>query len=237
MNGLLTQLRKKVIQTCLKPIYERLATLEGLALNPRRRILHEVAGYLVSAEVPGDYLEFGVFQGATFSYAFQRLAPEFAGMRFVAFDSFQGLPRPQGLDAQDGYSSSFHENQYACTESEFVSNLKKAGVNLQRVSVVKGWFADTLTPENAMAHGVDKVAVAWIDGDLYESTVPVLNYLTPRLTTGSVILFDDWRCFRNHPDFGEQRACREWLNDNPQITLREFLPFGWHGQAFTVVVR
>jgi len=76
--------------------------------------------------------------------------------------------------------------------------------------------------------------VAWIDCDLYDSTVPVLEYLAPRLTVGSVVVFDDWRCYRNHPDFGEQRACREWLQRNPRLSLRELLSFGWNGIAFTV---
>ena len=78
------------------------------------------------------------------------------------------------------------------------------------------------------------MAAAYIDCDLYESTVPVLRFLTKRLSVGSVILFDDYRCFRNLPDFGQQLACREWLEANSHIRLRDLFQFGWHGQAFTV---
>jgi O-methyltransferase len=84
-------------------------------------------------------------------------------------------------------------------------------------------------------YAIERIAVAWIDCDLYESTVPVLKFITPHLCVGSVIVFDDWRCYRNHPDFGEQRACREWLEANPGIKLRELLSFGWNGIAFTIV--
>jgi O-methyltransferase len=49
-----------------------------------------------------------------------------------------------------------------------------------------------------------------------------------------VLLFDDWRCFRNLPEFGEQRACAEWLARNPQIRLNDFFEFGFGGKAFTV---
>ena len=69
---------------------------------------------------------------------------------------------------------------------------------------------------------------------IYKSTVPVLRFITPYLSQGSVLLFDDWRCFRNLPDRGQQRACREWLQANPQIELHEFVSFGFHGKAFTV---
>jgi O-methyltransferase len=62
----------------------------------------------------------------------------------------------------------------------------------------------------------------------------VLEFNVLRLSVGTVLLFDDWRCYRNLADFGQQRACREWLERNPKITLNEFVDFGFHGQAFTV---
>jgi len=104
------------------------------------------------------------------------------------------------------------------------------------VRTVKGWFSESLTDEMAARHGIDKVAAAWIDCDLYESTVPVLRFLTPRLLTGSVLIFDDWRCFHNIPVRGEQRAVHEWQAENPHITLHTLIDFGWHGAAFTVEI-
>lgn len=230
---------KIIYRTLLKPIYARLAQIERRMQEPVNRrfvAVEEIADYLFGAQIPGDYLEFGVAWGTTFSYACNRFSmyPEHKDMRFFALDSFEGLPNPKGLDAVDGYTATFYESQFACSEEDFVRNLKRAGVNLDRVTLVKGWFDQSLTPENAAQHGIDKVAAAWIDCDLYESTVPVLKFITPRLSTGSVIAFDDWRCFRNSPDFGEQRACREWQAENPHIILHELYSFGWHGIAFTV---
>ncbi|MBI4849796.1 MAG: class I SAM-dependent methyltransferase [Nitrospirae bacterium] len=196
--------------------------------------IDNLADYLVNAEIPGDFLEFGVFQGTTFSYACKILSPLFKEMKFVALDSFEGLPKPQGLDAEGNFSSGFYKGQFACAEADFIRNIENAGVNMERVKLVKGWFDRTLTPQMAESNGIDKIAAAWIDCDLYESTVPVLSFITPYLSVGSVILFDDWRCFRNLPDYGQQRACREWLDANPQIVLKEFISFGFHGQSFTV---
>jgi O-methyltransferase len=220
-------------------ITSRVDILEDRFVNYYRNrwnAIDDLADYLVGAKVSGDYLEFGVFKGATFSYACKVMSPLFEEMRFVALDSFEGLPKPKGLDADKGYTSGFYEGQFACSEDEFVSNLKKANVNLEKVMVVKGWFDQMLKPENLKQSKVDvnKVAAVWIDCDLYESTVPVLQFLTTRLSVGSVILFDDWRCFRNLPGFGQQLACREWLDANSQITLHDLFSFGWHGQAFTV---
>ncbi len=218
----------------IKVLQERVATLEYRAFNRRFYAIHQIAEYLVSAQLPGDYAEFGVYQGTTFAHAYRLIAPYFEEMKFVAFDSFEGLPRPEGVDAVDGYTSNFHEQEFSCSEEEFLERMQDAGVDLSRVRTVKGWFDKTLSPPDTKKHGLEKVAAAWIDCDLYKSTVPVLDYLTSRLITGSVIAFDDWKCFRNQPDYGEQRAAAEWLEANPQIQLRELFSYGWYGMVFTV---
>jgi O-methyltransferase len=237
LRAVLKSIRHPIQKIFLRGVYRRIEQLEYRSINRRYYAVEQVAEYLIGAQIPGDYCEFGVWQGTTFSHAFKVMAPYFPDMRFIAFDSFEGLPVPRGIDAVDGYSSHFYETQFACSEEDFIRNLRRNGVNLARVRTVKGWFNKTLTEQAATSHGVDRIAVAWIDCDLYESTVPVLDYLTGRIEAGSVILFDDWRCFRNLPDFGQQRAVREWLERNPGLVLRELLSFGWNGTAFTVATR
>jgi hypothetical protein len=225
-------LRKRV-----SSLEERVATLEYRSFNRRFYAIHQIAEYLISAQVPGDYAEFGVYQGTTFSHAYKMIAPYFEDMKFVAFDSFEGLPKPEGVDAVNGYTSNFHEQEFSCTEEEFIESVSNAGVDVSRVLAVKGWFDETLAPPEKSDFGLEKIAAAWVDCDLYKSTVPVLKFLTSRLSTGSVIAFDDWRCFRNQPDFGEQRAVAEWLEENPQINLRELFSYGWYGAVFTVHIK
>lgn len=220
----------------LRDLYNRIGQAEYRSFNRRFYAIEQVTEYLIGAQVPGDYLEFGVYQGTTFIHAYKFMSSHFEDMKFVAFDSFEGLPAPKGIDILEGYTSHFGEGQFACSEEEFLANLQEANVEMEKVVVVKGWFDEALKPESVRdsAMDIDKVAAAWIDCDLYESTVPVLRFLTTRISVGSAILFDDWRCFRNLPNFGQQLACREWLDANPQIKLRDLFSFGWHGQAFTV---
>ena len=235
------RIRKKIdgyiresVQGKLGDVDARIRDLEYRSVNRRFYAVEQIAEYLVGAQVPGDYLEFGVYQGATFRHAFKCLSPYFREMRFVAFDSFEGLPEPRGVDAAGGYTGNFRRSDFACSEAQFRAALAASGADMSRVRIVKGWFDETLLPGKEKEHGIDKAAVAWIDCDLYESTVPVLKFLTPRLSAGSVIAFDDWRCFRNSPEHGEQKACREWLAANPRIRLDELFAFGWNGMTFTV---
>lgn len=214
----------------------RLAWTEKRLYNRRWAAVEEMADYLTGARIEGDYCEFGVYRGDTFGYVCKvtALSAALRHMRCFAFDSFQGLPRPKNIDALNGYSSNFQEGDFACSKNEFEGNLRVQGINMNRITIVEGWFEETLSEQRATASGIGKIAAAWIDGDLYESTVPVLQFLNRRLSVGSIVLFDDWRVFRNLPDHGEQRACTEWLKENPQISLRELFSFGHHGLAFTV---
>jgi O-methyltransferase len=200
----------------------------------RYNCIDKLADYLVGAQLPGGYFEFGVSQGVTFSYAMRIMQGLFPHMEFVALDSFEGLPAPSGQDAVQGYTSGFQAGEFACTRETFLSNVASAGGDINRVKIVEGWFDQSLAKGDRRTAELGKVAAAWIDCDLYESTIPVLDFLTDRLSVGTVLLFDDWRCFRNLPDRGEQRACREWLERNPQIALRDFVDFGFHGVSFTV---
>jgi hypothetical protein len=228
------RLRREFQRWLVPDIYERLARVEYHGFNRRFYAVEQVAEYLIGAQVPGDYLEFGVYKGSTFAHAYKLMGNLFPHMRFVACDSFEGLPAPRGIDAAGGYTSHFHERQFACSKDEFLENQRRQGVDLARVITIEGWFEQTLTDSVRSAHRLDRLAFAWIDCDLYESTVPVLKFITPMLSVGAVVLFDDWRCYRNLPEFGQQRAVREWLEANPSIQLAELMPFGWNGQVFTV---
>jgi len=235
LKGLLRIVRHPIQYLFLRGVYNRIRQLEYRAFNRRYFGIEQVSEYLVGAQIPGDYCEFGVWQGTTFIHAYKSMAPLFPEMRFVAFDSFEGLPDPKGIDAKDGYSSHFYKGQFASPQEAFLKNLRSNKVKLGRVISIKGWFDKTLSPENASEHGIDKIAVAWIDCDFYESTIPILDYLTTRVSAGSVLAFDDWHCYRNHPDYGQQRAVREWLERNPQISLAPLFSFGWNGMVFTIV--
>src|SRR5450432_804103 len=229
--GLLKRLA--TLDSKVNKLQARLDFIDRWRTNYRFSAIERLADYLVGAQIAGDYVEFGVYQGTTFAYAYQWLVPYFKDMQFVAVDSFEGLPEPTGLDAENGYTSNFHQGEFACSEEQFISNLKANGVDMNRTQLIKGWFDQTLASENAEKYGVTKIAAAWIDCDLYESTIPVLEFITSRLSTGAVLLFDDWGCFRNQPDYGQQRAINSWLEHNPRIKLHPLFDFSWHGRAFT----
>lgn len=193
------------------------------------KMLANAFSYAQAEQVEGDYAEFGAWKGRTFVEAW-RTARRFPAYkrRFVAFDSFEGLPEIRDVDG----GGQWYAGQFAFARAAFESRLRRARIPAEDVTIVEGFFDRTLARPDLIP--LDQVAVAWVDCDLYESTVPVLDYLTDRLVPGAVLAFDDWYCFRGARDKGETKACTEWLERNPHISLVPWRQFHWAGQAFLV---
>jgi len=204
-------------------------------------IVYKAAKILGAEKVEGDYLEFGVLGGKSLIRAYRIMKDVFKEhqevhygrseadaaqigviwekMRFFAFDSFEGLPP---LDRVDSQGSDFAQGKYASSEALFRENLVRAGVPPEKVVTIPGWFEKTCTQETVRKHGIRKAAIVNIDCDLYSSTRTALDFVGPLLVDGSIIIFDDWYCFRGNPGLGEQRAFNEWKTTMKGWTFTEF---------------
>jgi hypothetical protein len=182
-------------------------------------------GYCANNKIDGDYAEFGVFKGHTTIEAWKASQRHgLSAMNFWLFDSFEGLPEVRGED-KDG---PFETGEFKFDRQSYERTLEANNVDLTRVHIVPGYF-DASLPKVKPDR---KLSVVWIDCDLYESTVPVLEWLTGKLADGAVICFDDWFTFSGRPDKGEQRATSEWLASNPSISLMPYRDFHWAGKSF-----
>jgi hypothetical protein len=175
----------------------------------------------VMNEVDGDYHEFGVFKGRSFIKAatnFKKLLPakRFEPMNFWAYDSFEGLPETNDPTAP----AHFHKGSFTASEQSFLNNVRTAGVNMEKVKTVRGFYDKSLTQEKAReVFKKRKIAMTYIDCDIYESAAPIFDFITPGLQMGSVIVIDDWVRHHAHPNHGMQRAYYEWLEKNPGIAM------------------
>jgi O-methyltransferase len=230
---------------------------ERPAPAPSDTIVTKAAWIMAGNQIAGDYLEFGVFRGVSFAAAYHALRGVFetagsdhmvevghhsqadaaairriwASLRFFAFDSFAGLPKPAGVDTA---SPLFKEGKYACSLEEFRNNLRRAGVPSDRVVAVPGWFEETCTPAIRDRHQMQRAGIVFVDCDLYESTTQVLEFITPLLQSGTVIVFDDWYHFSASAGHGEQRAFAEWSRRLPQWQFAEYHKEGAFRTSFIV---
>jgi O-methyltransferase len=164
--------------------------------------------YALANGVSGDYLEFGVFKGASLLNA-QKRADELklGAMRFIGFDSFEGLP-----DEPDQHKEMFYKGQYSCSEQQVRAWLSQYGADWQRLILVPGFYAATLTPERKRELGLTKCAVAMLDCDIYSSTNLALTWIDDLISPGSVLIFDDWNAYGDDEaswQDGQRRAMLE----------------------------
>jgi hypothetical protein len=181
-----------------------------------------------------DYLEFGVYRGFTLWYA-QALIKDFGvrDMRCFGFDSFAGLPRPNGIDVST-QEPGFYEGAFFVKRATVEADLTHHGTDWSRTALVEGWYEDTLVPQTRAELGLRRCSVCVVDCDLYESARRVLEFVEPLLADGSCLLFDDWNMYQRDPDKGERRAFAELLMRRPDIRADPLLEFGTHGQGFVL---
>jgi hypothetical protein len=209
--------------------------------------LHTAASFVAWNQIEGDYLEFGVYRGGSFATAYRAIHDQrrrrfsLAGnspsylekdqprSRFFAFDSFSGLPKGPGARHSD-----YAPGAYACSQEEFTQNIAGQGVDLKDVVIVPGFYDKTLNNQTKEQHKLRRAAVVMIDCDLYESTVPVLEFLTDLVDQGTILIFHDWFRFKGSPKCGEQRACREWQKRYPQLELVEYWREGPQAVSFLI---
>jgi hypothetical protein len=243
---------RKTLKRLIRPL--RLAAgrfvLQERNLVDKDGCIHAAASFISWNQIEGDYLEFGVWRGASFSVAFHAIergrrivaqampkTPEFQRWlsqrpRYFAFDSFEGLPEGDAARQTD-----YAAGAYACSEREFRANVAADDVDMSRVVTVPGMFDRSLNASAKARHALKRAALIFIDCDLYESTVPVLDFCTDLVGQGTIIVFQDWFRFQGRPDQGEQRACKEWLERNPQFELIEYWREGPQAVSFLVNMR
>ena len=161
--------------------------------------------------VPGDLIETGVWRGGAtiFMRAVLKAHGETQRLVWVA-DSFEGLPLPdtQKYPGDSGNWTSEVLRYLAVSMDEVKANFAKYDLLDDQVRFLKGWFKDTLPKAP-----IEKLAVLRLDGDMYSSTIEVLNALYPKLSVGGYAIIDDYNsvpaCKKAVDDFRREHGIKE----------------------------
>jgi len=185
-----------------------MTTRMSSATNYRQRDALLISA-LEQCEIPGLMLEFGVFKGHSLRFIASRTSATVHG-----FDSFQGLPddwthfQKKGRFDLGGQVPAFEE---------------------RNVQIHEGWFSDTVP--SFLARETGPIRFLHLDCDLYSSTKEVLDGLSPRIVSGTVIVLDD---YLNYPAWREHqyRAFQEFVSR--QALSYRYLGFASSYTAVTV---
>jgi hypothetical protein len=180
----------------------------------------------------GSYLEFGVYNGTSLICMYRELAAlGLDHVRLFGFDSFEGFPPNAAVE--DG--GRWRPGRCRSDLSFTTAVLQHEGVDLSRVTLVPGWFSDTLTPGAARDLGITKASVIMIDCDLYSSTQEALDFCAPLIQDEALVLFDEWHARGlTGRNMGERGAFTEFLSRDRSLTATPFGQYARRTETFLV---
>ena len=185
--------------------------------SPERiKVLLDALNYVVLNNIPGDYVECGVWKGGS-SLAVSLMLEKLSkyNINLWLFDTFSGMSKPTSIDVDNkgNTASERLENEdkntslvWAYSElDEVKSNMKISKFPKSNVKYIKGKVEDTLLMDDIP----EKISILRLDTDWYESTKIELEILYPRLVKGGIIIIDDYGHWK-----GSKKAVDEYLNKN-----------------------
>ncbi len=175
------------------------------------RILHYDNLYRKIVDIPGVICEFGVHFGATLAQLINLRGiyePYNASRTIFGFDTFEGFVT---IDDKDGNYANIGDYSTFENYKEILDKLLSIHESFSPISHIKKFelikgdasrTVDTWLENNP--HAI--ISMAIFDMDVYKPTRDVLEKIIPRLTRGSLLVFDEINC---HHFPGETTALNE----------------------------
>ena len=189
---------------------EKQKKLKTFLTNERKNILFEQAKLCSSLE--GNIAEFGVAYGEISV----ELAKKYPNKMIYSFDTFEGFKTipEEYFNASPQFDVKIYKIKYNQDYEwdpewgidfpweDILKNLEK----YNNILIKKGLF-----PSTTVGLENEKYCFAHIDVDIYSSTLLGLQYFYPRLTSGGVIVIDDFHLDPNHFP-GVRQAIENFFN-------------------------
>ena len=186
---------------------------DQVTLGETEKIIELASGCL---GVKGDFVEMGCYKGDTslllaevlreynrsgvVEKPVEKFEEKFEKKRLWIYDSFEGLPEKSLVD-ESALGADFKRGELSVTKREVKERFLRAGLPVPVIK--KGWFKD-LAADDLPA----EIALAFLDGDLYDSIRDSLRLVGPKMAEGGVILVHD---YANPALPGVAKAVDEWM--------------------------
>jgi len=169
--------------------------------------LREACEAVLRENIPGNLLECGVWRGgAAIMMKAVLVANDCNDREVILADSFCGLP-----DVIAPQDHTFHMSRedldfLKVSMDEVKDNFRSYGLLDSSIKFIPGWFSESLPSINA------KLAVLRADGDLYSSTLDILQNCYDLVSDGGFVIIDDYgamiECRRAVDKFLEERKLK-----------------------------
>ena len=188
---------------------------------------HLAVQYVQKSSIPGDIVEVGCWGGGALAVALSALRETESSAAVPArmvygFDTFEGHPEPSPdeLDVWGNNQLSRFKDFQSRGESwckvdidQVRKNIESVCGQTRKLELVKG-LAEVTIPQTE----ISQLAILRIDVDWYEPTLVCLQALYPKLTSGGVVIIDD---YGHHS--GSRKAVDEFFGEqHPKFTYIDY---------------
>jgi O-methyltransferase len=192
-------------------------TVKPFTMTSSQRIISlcNAVEHVVRHNIPGDFVECGVWRGGSMmaaALALQHLGD--TNRDLFLFDTFEGMTPPSDADVRaDDHKSAAEILQTSAPDSvmwanasleDVTANMGRTGYPKDRIHFIRGLVENTI-PSNAP----EKIALLRLDTDWYSSTKHELANLYPRLAPNGIMIVDDYGYWR-----GSRQAVDEYIAEN-----------------------
>lgn len=198
--------------------------------------------HLAIDAVEGAYVEFGVASGNSMRSA--EIAERRSHSRSLGISHVER--KLYGFDTFESFSSDTVQDEHPTWQGEnFSVGLSRVSRRFRKHKNRINLFAldaSTLVKDNEKKVDINKfipdesIAIALLDMDLGSPTLQALEWMKPKLKSGSVVIFDEFFAYRGAPNLGESGAWESFLQNNPKIKGREYIRYGDGGVGFQLTI-
>lgn len=198
-------------------------------------MLKMVFWHLAVDQVGGAYVEFGVASGNSMRSALQHeknskfpsLGIQRIKRNLYGFDTFSEFKGSE-LDDHPSWTGNKFSFDYIRVKKRFK---KYRNVFLYKQDAMD--LYENLNPINKYIVE-DSIAICLMDMDLGEPTRVALEWIYPKLVSGSFLIFDEYSAYKGNPNLGEQGAFKDFLKNHPNVKPTIFYRYGDGGVAFVI---
>jgi O-methyltransferase len=202
------------------PHFDKLyLSCKPFTMTSRERMfsLYKAVTYIVQNNLPGDFVECGVWKGGSSMMMAATLMHLGKTDRTIwMYDTYEGMSEPTeedkdylGTAADRQLSDAKKEDQSSvwCYSSleEVMANMYSTGYPKDKIKYIKGKVEDTI-PENMPA---SLIGLLRLDTDWYESTRHEMIHLYPKLIKDGILIIDDYGHW-----VGARKAIDDYIVEN-----------------------
>ncbi len=198
----------KDMDTRFGPIYEKCKKYSMTSLG-RMYALFQSVIYIIENNIPGDFVECGVWRGGSSMVITETLLMLGINNRKVyLYDTFEGMPEPgkkdtkirKGIDPKIIWESEKKKGGWCAVSLEEVQeNLAKTNYPISNIVFVKGMVEETIP--NTVS---ETISLLRLDTDFYDSTYHEFIHLYPRLSNKGVLIIDDYGSWQGSREATDQ---------------------------------